>query len=341
MSLYLILIIVLLVLLSAFFAGAEVALVSLSRVKVRTLVTQEVRGAKTLRRIKKKPNRMIIAILIGNNVVNVAASALATLLAIDLAGSSAVGIAAGLLTLFLLVFGEIIPKTYAQANASVYALAVAPIILLLMRVLLPLIVVLEWAATVTQRRFGRKDKAHMSEAEIKTVIELGVEHNILEPEEQVIINRAMRFSDTVVSQVMTPLQDVFALSADSTIDSATRQLVAKGFSRAPVCTNGDPQRVLGVAIMSGLMGAIHTGGGDSTIEDVIEKPLFVASELGIDDAFTKLQKEQMHLAVVRDRKKRIIGLITLEDIIEELVGEIDDEKARHRRDKKRLTARHD
>ena len=325
---YTFLLLLLLLALAAFFAGAEVALVSVSRVQIKSLLKQKRKGARALKRLKENPTRMIIAILIGNNVVNVAASAVVTVMATELFGSAAIGIAAGLLTLFLLVFGEILPKTYAQNNARQFSLLAARPILALSYLFLPLIVALEWVAKMT----SSSKKPALTEGEIRAMVEFGVEAKVLEPEEQQIINRAMRFSDTIVTQIMTPLQDVTFLSADAEVEEAVQLLLDRGFSRAPVVFGHDPQHIVGIAVISQLTAVVHAGGGKTMLRDVMEKPLFISATCGIDDAMKQLTDLRLHLGIVRDKKKRILGVITLEDIIEELVGEIEDEQ-RHKKKK--------
>lgn len=311
-----------LLVLAAFFAAAEVALVSLSRVKVRSLRKQKLPGSEALHRLKARPRRMIITILIGNNVVNVAASALVTVLVVNAFGSTAVGIAAGILTIILLIFGEVLPKTYAQARAEQYALLAAYPIEILTKIMLPLVLALEFIARLVHQRESKK--AGLSEKDISAFVELAVENEVLEPEEEIIINKAMRFSDTVAAQVMTPLQDVFALPEKTPVHEVAQELVSKGFSRAPIFQD-NIQHVIGIAILPYLVSAAYEGRADTPVKEVVHDSLFVKSDTGIDDVFKALTEKHTHMAIVRDKKKRVVGIVTLEDLLEELVGEIGDE----------------
>lgn len=322
-----ILLLFVLLVLSAFFAGTEVALVSISRIKVQRYLTEGRRGAKSLLWLKRRPRKMIITILVGNNVVNIGASALTTVIATKAFGSAAVGIAIGILMLLLLVFGEIIPKSIAQAQAGRFALLVARPIKLLARVLAPLIWVLDTISNAIQQFSGVPTETEtLNELELKTMIEFGVQKAVIEPEEQYIINRAMRFSDTLVEDVMTPASRIFAFKANLPAGSVIGPFLESGFSRVPVF-QGSIQNILGIVLIKEVMAA-RVNRDSTTLEQLAHKPIFITSGTPIDDVFKIFQKKRMHLGIVRDADDVVLGLVTLEDLLEELVGEIDDEHDR-------------
>lgn len=312
--------------LSAFFSGAEVALLAVTRARVERFLQEKRKGAKALKRLKEKPRHMIITILIGNNVVNVTASALMTIMATDAFGSEVIGIAAGTLTLFLLIFGEITPKTLAQTHAGRVALLIARPIEWLTTVLMPLVILLEKLTDLLHRFGGDEAGDQLNEVEIRAMVQFGVEGEVIEPEEQYIINRAMRFSDTIVDDVMTPAPDMFAMEAHLPALSAIDAILNSGFSRIPIY-RGSLQNIVGIVLLKEAMQA-KVDNDSVMLEEIAHEPIFIASGTPIDDVFKIFQKKRTHMGMVRDASDGILGLVTLEDLLEELVGEIDDESDR-------------
>ncbi|MFH2105427.1 MAG: CNNM domain-containing protein, partial [Parcubacteria group bacterium] len=237
---------VILILLSSFFSGAEIALSSLNPIKVKTLVKQRKKGAKTLARLKERSERTIITILIGNNVVNVASASLATYVATEKFGSKGLGIATGVMTLIILVFGEITPKTLAITHAEKIALVIAKPILVLSYIFYPLIVAFHYFANLISRLFKARKRKGISETEIKTMLEFGVEENVIDEEERDIMHQAIRFSDIKAETTMTPLKNVFMLPATTPVKDALKPMLASGFSRAPIYEGLD-KNIIGTA----------------------------------------------------------------------------------------------
>ncbi len=312
-----------LVVLSAFFSGVEVALVSVSPIKVKSLLKEGRKGSKTLSKLKKNPRRMIITVLIGSNIANIGAAALATVIATQEFGSSGVGIAAGVMTLIILIFGEIIPKTFAATHAERISLAVASPVLALNYILYPLVVILEWIATRVNRLVKIKKAEPITESDIKAMIEFGVEKKVIDPAEQYIIERAVRFSDITVQEVMILADRIFSLDGRMTIRQALEDIIDSNYSRIPVYTRSK-NNITGVIFVKDVMASVQKNRQNKRLQDIAAAPIFVKKSLGIDDTFKLFQDKQTHIALVRDGKK-IIGLVTLEDLMEELVGEITDE----------------
>ncbi|MFA6553821.1 MAG: hemolysin family protein, partial [Patescibacteria group bacterium] len=319
-----ILILVVLIALSAFFSAAEAALLSTSSVRVRTLLKEKRSGSMALAKLKHKPRRMIVTILIGSNVVSITAASIVTVVTSRTFGSTSLGVAAGILTLVLLVFGEITPKTLASRYSTKVSLIVARPVIILYYVLYPLVVALDWLAEAIESTVRLKPHAAITEEEIKTMIEYGVEHNVVSPSEQLIINRALVFADSTARSVMIPLQDTELLDSTMLVRDAMPRIIANGYSRTPVYY-GKVGNIVGIVLVKNIAKTYVENGGDKPLSDIMTDALFVPEGTRIDFLFRIFQKTRKHLAVVHDGKHRAIGIVTLEDLIEELVGEIADE----------------
>ncbi|NQV13239.1 MAG: HlyC/CorC family transporter [Parcubacteria group bacterium] len=316
---------VILILLSSFFSGAEIALSSLNPIKVKTLVKQRKKGSKTLARLKEKSERTIITILIGNNIVNVASASLATYIATEKFGSKGLGIATGVMTLIILVFGEITPKTLATTHAERVSLFIARPILILSYIFYPLIVIFDAFASLISRLFKTRKRKGISETEIKTMLEFGVAEKVIDEEEKDIMHQAIRFSDIKAETTMTPLKKVFRLPAATPAKDALEPMLDSGFSRAPIY-EGQDKKITGIVLLKDVMYYIHEKEGDKLLSEIATDPIFVPRKMEIDDVFKAFKAQQKHIALVEDEEKdEIIGLVTMEDLLEELMGEITDE----------------
>jgi putative hemolysin len=318
-----IIILAILIILSAFFSGSEVAIVSVNHVKARTLEKQGLPGSKALRRLKDNSRKTIITILIGNNIVNIAAASMATVIATEAYGSSGLGIATGVMTLVVLVFGEITPKTFASTHSDKVALAIARPIEILSYLLYPLIIFFEWVSIFMSKLVKVKKHEPVTESEIKTMIEFGVEKKIIEPEEKYIMDRAFKFSEITAYEAMTPLKDAFVLNNRLNVKKALDKIIENGYSRVPVYT-GSKKNITGVVFIKDILEVIHEKKYKKALKDVATEPLFVPKYIAIDDLFKVFQTKQRHIAIVKD-DENVLGLVTLEDLLEELVGEITDE----------------
>ncbi len=310
-------------LLSGFFSSSEVALISITRAKVRALVSQGRSGAEALDTLKRSPDHILITILIGNNVVNVAAASLATAIAIGFYGDAGIGIATGVVVLLMLIFGEIGPKMYAARNTESFALRVSKPILLLSRVLSPLL----WGFDRAKRRFAfgpGLTEPVVTEAEIKEWIDVGEEEGTIEQEEREMLYSVLRFGDTTVREVMTPRFDVVLIDDASTVESAVTIFNETGFSRIPVY-HEHIDNVVGLLNVKDVFASVFRQRSSATIKDLIHDPYFVPESKKIDELLKELQVKKVHMAVVLDEYGSFTGIITVEDMLEELVGEIMDE----------------
>ena len=312
-------ILIILLILSGIFSGTEIALISIGKIKARTLLKQKRRGSRSLNKLKKKPERMIITILIGNNIVNVAAAAIATVVATDYFGSAGLGIATGLMTFLILVFGEIGPKTFAASHAERIALLVAKPILYLSYILYPIIIIFEWFTKLVMKAFKSKESA-ITEEELKTMIEVSAEKNIIDMKEKELLEGVLEFNDIRAGEVMTPENKVFCLNENMPIKKSINYIGKSQYSRIPLYSG---ERITGIVHIRDIFNNLEN---KNKLKDIASDPVFISEKLTLDSIFKIFQLNQAHMAVVVDNKKNVVGVLTLEDLMEELVGEIMDEK---------------
>ncbi|HON81914.1 MAG TPA: hemolysin family protein [Methanoregulaceae archaeon] len=309
--------------LSAFFSSSEVALISITRAKVRTLINEGKKGSESLAALKETPNRFLIAILIGNNIVNVAAAAIATAVTISIFGSVGVGIATGFVVILLLIFGEIGPKTYAARHTERLALSVSKPVLILTRIFSPII----WIIEKVTGHFGTTaavGEALVTEEEIKEWIEVGKEEGTIEQEEREMLYSVLEFSDTLTREIMTPRVDVALIEDTKTLDEAMQFFNEMGFSRIPVF-HDSVDNIIGILNIKDVFSTVFSGKRQTPIRDLMYDPFFVPETKKIDDLLKELQVRKVQIAIVLDEYGSFVGIVTVEDILEELVGDILDE----------------
>ncbi|MDO9549804.1 MAG: hemolysin family protein [Methanoregula sp.] len=318
-----ILLFIICILLSAFFSSSEVALISITRAKVRTLVNEGKVGSAAVAALKESPEHMLITLLIGNNIVNVAAAALATSIAIQVFGDIGVGIATGFVVIVLLIFGEIWPKIYAAHASDSFALTVAPIILLLSRVFAPIIHLVE---RVSPSLGIGKDMAEpaVTEEEIKEWIDVGKEEGTIEQGEQDMLYSVLEFADTTAREIMTPRINVILMEDTISFEEAIRIFNDTGFSRIPVY-HEHFDNITGILNVKDVFSAMVSRRKDATVKEVMYDPMFVPETQKIDDLLKELQVHRVQMSVVIDEYSSFVGIVTVEDILEELVGDIMDE----------------
>ena len=313
-------ILIILILFSAFFSSSETALFSLSEVKVRTMLEQKRKGAGVLYKLKRNPEKLIVTILLGNNVVNIAASALATIISTNLFGSFGVGVAIGVMTFLILVFGEIIPKSVALAKAEKLALLVSKPILFLMYLLWPLV----WFFGQIAKLTG-SFKILISGKEIKTTAIMGLESGSIKKEEEKIIERAVEFGDISAEDVMTPRVDMFCLDGNLPLIKALVNIVGSPFSRIPVYSE-NKDNIIGVLYVKDVLRRIAgKDENDILLTQLARKPFIIPEKIAINKLFKEFQVKHIHIAIAVDEYGGVVGLVTMEDLLEELVGEIIDE----------------
>lgn len=313
-----------LLILSGVFSGSETALVTLTRARAEALVTEGRRGAYALIRLKRDPSRMLITILIGNNVVNIAASAIATVVATQWFGDIGPGIAVGVLTVLILVFGEITPKSLATRYAERISLFIAPLMLGLMRLLTPAVWLFAKLTTKVQRMTGSAADPTVTENELISLAEHGEEEGTIEADEREMIERVFILNDLKAADVMTPLGDVYALNGSRILKDVMVDITIQPYSRVPLY-DSDPTEIQKILYMRDILEALAHNESNIKLRDVAHDPMFCPENQPIDELLTILRKSKQHMAIVVDEHGAMQGVVTLEDLVEELVGEIYDE----------------
>jgi CBS domain containing-hemolysin-like protein len=323
------------VLLSAFFSSSEVALISITRAKVRTLVNEKRTGAEALARLKESPNHLLTTILIGNTIASIAAAAIATAIAITAFGSLGVGIATGAVVIILLIFGEIGPKVYAARASEDFALAVARPILFLSHIFTPFIWLVDRVSHSLPMYRDQPDLS-VTEEEIKEWIDVGKEEGTIEKEEQEMLYSVLEFGDTTTREIMTPRVDVVLMEDTATFEEAIRIFNETGFSRIPVF-HDRIDNITGVLNVKDVFSAMVTRRKDTTIKEIMYDPTFVPETKKIDDLLKELQLRRVQIAAVIDEYSSFVGIVTVEDILEEIVGDIQDEFDKEEPDVQKLS----
>jgi CBS domain containing-hemolysin-like protein len=308
-----------LLVLSAFFSAAETALFSISPVKAAHLAKQGGRAHLLIKRMKDDPHRLLTTILIGNNLVNIAASSIATALALELVGSYAVGAATGVMTFAILIFGEMFPKSIATRNNVMIArLVIAPLHAASV-LLYPLVVLLNFIPKMTER-FQRRAK--LTEEELLTMVEAVEREGQIKEEERELIHNVFEFDDISASEIMTPRADMFVVDVERDLDIA--EIFKSGFTRIPVI-EGTIDRIVGILNIKDLVRHISADSGPPDIRRLMREPYFVPEHKKLDNLLKGFKRRKQHMAIVVDEHGGVSGLVTLEDALEELVGEIVDE----------------
>lgn len=318
-------ILVILLFLSAFFSSAETALTTVNRIRLRTLAEEGDKRAERVLRITDDSGKMLSAILIGNNIVNLSASSLATSLAIRLWGSVAVGIATGVLTILILIFGEISPKTLATIYSERIALSYSGVIEMLIKVLTPVIYIinkLSMGFLFLLKVDPNAGGSHMTEEELRTIVDVSKESGVIESEEHEMINNLFDFGDAQAKEVMVPRIDMTFVNIENTYDELIELFKEYKFTRFPVYEE-TTDNIVGILNMKDLL--LYKDKEHFSIRDIIRDPYFTYEHKNTAELFIEMRQSSISLAIVLDEYGATAGLITLEDLLEEIVGEIRDE----------------
>lgn len=318
-------ILIIFIILSGFFSGAEIALFSLSDVKLRKLLKTKKKSAKALKKLKERPHRLLVTILICNNVVNIGSASLATVVATKAFGSTGIGIAVGIMTFLILVFGEIFPKSLFHQKAESMSLFVARPLYVLIYLLYPLIVFLELINKAMLRILGiRNTVDEITEEEVMAALSLGAEAGVINRDEEEMIENVIDFGDSNIGDIMTPKSKIMSISSKKKlIDVITKMLQTK-YSRIPVYRNSK-NNIIGLVNIRHILGHIKKKEFDICVEKLVEPIIFVKESNKLDQVFDLLKENAKHMAVVLDKEKNVSGIVTMEDLLEEIVGEIYDE----------------
>lgn len=319
------LVLIVLIMLSAFFSSAETAFTTVSNIQIRTLIEENNKKAMLVDKIIENKSKMLSAILIGNNLVNISASALSTILAQKMFGEYAISIATGILTIAILIFGEITPKSLATMNALKLSLFYSKIIYALMFILTPVIYVINFLSNILLRLFRIDPNAKVNsitETELRTIVEVSHEEGVIEKEERQMINNVFDFGDAVASDVMVPKVDMTMADINSTYDELISIFREEKFTRIPIYQDST-DNVIGIINMKDLL--LYHPDELFDVRNYLRSAFFTYETKKISELMMEMKKTSVNIVIVLDEYGVTSGLITLEDLLEEIVGEIHDE----------------
>lgn len=304
------------------FSGLEIAIVGTRRSKVMRLYRKKIPGSSALYKLKSNPSMMTSSVNLGNTLVNVASSVLAADVAIKLAGNQGVGIAIGIMTFIILIFGEIFPKTYSNIQSETMALRFSKFLLAFTYLMYPFVWLLEKLTKLFLKSIGgHYYPKPITEEDIQEVVDLGLSEKAIEKEEHALVRKALEFDDKPIIDVMTPKKDIFSLDDNSMLSDVFSLIKKKEFSRIPVYSK-TLENIVGVLHIWDITKIPEKEYSKTRIGTIARKPFFVYSTEKISDLFVELKKNESHLAVVLDDDENLEGIITIEDLLEEIVGDI-------------------
>jgi len=322
-----IVLLIILVFFSAFFSGSEIAMFSLSEVDIRILVEKNISGAKILAKMMENPSRLLATILIGNNLANIAAAGLATVVTEQYFQNYAVSIAVGFMTVIILIFGEITPKGLCTTHAKTFAPSLARPLSWFHFVFYPVSYLLEkFLSKITpqEKKILTGHSDDLAEVEVRTRAQLGVEEGTIEQEEFELITNAFEFQDTTIEEIMIPKSDIMSLPAGDSIDDHLAFFMNLSKSRIPLYED-NPENIIGILYIYDIIPLAIKNEKDAKLKDIMSNALFIPEQMKAAELFRLLQSKNIHIAIVVDEFGQTVGLITMEDLLEELVGEIEDE----------------
>jgi len=315
-----------LICLSAFFSASETALMSINKIRLIHMLEEGVRGASMIKRLREDPSKLLGTILVGNNLVNIGASSIGTLLAIEYFGDAGVVIATITMTVLLLIFGEVTPKSVAAQNAESISLIVARPVSLLTSLLSPVVFIFTYIAGLFTRLLGGKNGATMptiTEDELRTMVNVSEQEGVIEDHERRMICNVFDFGDQLIKDIMIPRTDIVAINANATYEEIMKIINAEQFSRYPIYANRI-DNIIGILNVKELVFYRDTK-DIFDIKNQMKKPYYTFEYLKTSELFKEMKKRRMHMAIVLDEYGGTAGIVTIEDLIEEIVGDISDE----------------
>ena len=313
------------ILMSAYFSATETAFSTLNKIRIKNLAENGNKKAKLVFNLTENYDTMLSAVLIGNNIVNILASSLATILFLDLMVKSpdlATTVSTAVMTVSVLIFGEISPKTIAKRNPEKFAMLSAPLLRFIMLIFTPFTFIFQKWQNFLSRIFKSDDDKGITEEELISIIEEAEEEGDFDKEEGSLIKSAIEFGELEVGDIFTPRRDITAVSSEADKDEIVKVFTESGYSRIPVYEN-DIDNIIGIVYYKDFYTTAF--GTDVPISEIIKPVIYVAESQKINDLLKELQSKQLHFAVVMDEFGSTAGIVTLEDILEEIVGEIWDE----------------
>lgn len=327
----LLVILILCLFLSAFFSMSETALTSLSKIRLRNMIDKKAKNAALIQKTLEDPHKLLTAILIGNNIVNIGASSLATLIAINvcnnlgISSANAVGIATGILTIVILIFGEITPKTFAVQSAEKVAIIVIRPIVFFVYLFTPIVFLLNVITKFLLKLLGvhsYEKTPIITESELLTMVNVSHEEGVLEVEEREMINNVVDFGNAAAKEIMVPRTDIAAIKVDANYDDLLEIFISEHYSRLPVYDE-NLDNIVGIISYKDII-AIEDK-KNFKIKDIMREPFFTYEFKPARELFSQMQTKRISMAIVLDEYGGTAGIITLEDLLEEIVGDIADE----------------
>ncbi|WP_418282678.1 hemolysin family protein [Halorubrum sp. DTA98] len=311
--------------LSAFFSSSEIAMFSLPQHRVDSLVEDGTKGARTIQKLKDNPHRLLVTILVGNNIVNVAMTSIATaLFALYLTRGQAVLATTFGITTLVLIFGESAPKSYAVENTESWALRIARPLKFSEYALYPLVVLFDYITRGINRITGGEtalESTYVTRDEIQNIIETGEQEGVIEEEEREMLDRIFRFNNTIAKEVMTPRLDVTAVPKEATVEEAIEKCIQADHERVPVY-DGNLDNIVGIVKVRDLVRELRYSEGEPSLERVVKPTLHVPESKNADELLEEMQDNRLQMVIVIDEFGTTEGIITLEDMVEEIVGDI-------------------
>ncbi|NLL93990.1 MAG: HlyC/CorC family transporter [Clostridiales bacterium] len=320
-----VIVLIVLIALSAFFSSAETALTTVNRMRIRSLVDEGNKRAKILTKVIDNQGKMLSAILIGNNIVNISASSLATVLAQDIYGNYAVSLATGILTIVILIFGEITPKTTASMNSEKIALLYARVVWTIMWILTPVIFIINILARGVMLLIGNDPNKHkntITENELRTIVDVSHEEGVIQREEREMIKNVFDFGDAEAKEVMIPRIDMCMVDINAGYDELLELFKEFRYTRIPVFEEST-DNVVGIINMKDLL--FYEREGEFSIRNYLRPAFYTYEYKKLSELMLEMKKDSVNIIIVLDEYGASVGLITLEDLLEEIVGEIRDE----------------
>ena len=315
-----------LILLSAFFSSAETAFSSVNKIRLRNYVSEGRAGSKNALHISENFDDALSTILVGNNIVNIAAASISSKVAVDLFGASTGLIVSTFgMTVLILIFGEILPKSMAKENAEDYSLKISGILLLLIKVLTPINFVFSKLKASVSRMFSKDGEVQPSvtEEEIKVMVDISEEEGVINNDERELVHRSLEFNDVLVGEILTHRMDMITIEVNQPLEEIKQIFLEERFSRVPVYED-NIDNIIGFLSEREFFAELIQN-KEVNVREMLRQPMFVVKSMKIATLLPELQRTKSHMAIVVDEFGGTSGLITLEDILEELVGEIWDE----------------
>ncbi len=321
-------ILLILAVVSFFFSASETSVIGLNKIKLRHMVKKGIKGDTNIQRLVTKLDKFIAAILIGNNIVNIAVSSIVTSIFVQIYGFEwGVIVSTFLTTLVLLIFCEVTPKILAAKHTEKVALATAPIMETVVVIFKPLIIFFMGISNFILKLFGlsvTKKSPLITEEELKTMIEMGQEEGIVSEDERKMLHRIFEFGDTRLLDVMVPKEKIVAVNINTTSDDLLDIFVEEGHARLPVYKD-NKDNIVGIVYAQDLLYILREK-GLFLLQDLLHEACLVSGSTRVNDLLRRFQTEKMQIAIIVDKDRKTLGLVTLEDLIEEIVGEIEEKR---------------